>query len=178
MARDKKRSGGFYDDSRGLRYLPLSLYIKLEDFSGGLRYVNWFQKNFPDDICYPDFLFEWTIILFKTGKLRESERKAFQTYCSNTYLFEKYFNRTIIPLDKYEYSNCDLPAYCEQFVYSSMVTNLSDFSEWLSNYLDTEKFKALSARFLEASKRLKTENDRETRGYLLKHIYQLQKELC
>jgi hypothetical protein len=54
LAADKKRWGGFYDDSRGLRYLPLRHFIELEDFKGGLRYTNWFEKNFPDDICFPE----------------------------------------------------------------------------------------------------------------------------
>ena len=61
----EKRKFGAYDDSRGLRYLPLEYYIKLQDYKGGLTYTRWFQKNFPDDIGFPDFLFEWTIILFK-----------------------------------------------------------------------------------------------------------------
>ena len=75
LAADKRRWGGFYDDSRGVRYLPTELYVKLQDWNGGLRYMRWFEKNFPDDIGFPDFLFEWTIILFKKGKLKEAEKK-------------------------------------------------------------------------------------------------------
>ena len=40
LADDKKRWGGEYDDSRGLRYAPPLLYIQLADFSGGLRYLS------------------------------------------------------------------------------------------------------------------------------------------
>jgi hypothetical protein len=39
LAADKKRWEGYYDDSRGLRYLLPALYLKLEDYSGGLRYT-------------------------------------------------------------------------------------------------------------------------------------------
>jgi len=52
LAADKKHWGGYYHDGGGLRYLPPGLYIQLEDYSGGLRYLNWFKKNFPDD-AYP-----------------------------------------------------------------------------------------------------------------------------
>ena len=30
-----KRQWGCYDDSRGLRYLPPALYLKLQDYRGG-----------------------------------------------------------------------------------------------------------------------------------------------
>ncbi len=80
MAADKKR--GVVLRSRGLK-LPLRHFIELEDFKGGLRYTNWFEKNFPDDICFPEFLIEWAIILFKTNKLREAEKQVFrQIRCS------------------------------------------------------------------------------------------------
>ncbi len=60
----EKRKFGCYDDGRGLRYLPTKYYIQLADYKGGLTYTRWFQKNFPDDCGFPDFLFEWTILLF------------------------------------------------------------------------------------------------------------------
>ncbi len=66
LSADKKHWGGQYHDGQGLRYF------------------NWFNKNFSDDSGYPDFLFEWTIILFKTGRLKEAEKKAFETFRSNT----------------------------------------------------------------------------------------------
>ena len=80
LAADKKRWGGFYDDSRGLRYLPPELYLKIQDYSGAQRYFNWFSKNFPEDSGYPVFLFEWAITLFKTGKIKNAEDKILETY--------------------------------------------------------------------------------------------------
>jgi hypothetical protein len=84
LAADKKRWGGFYDDSRGLRYLPPELYLKIEDYKGASRYFTWFEKNFPDDIGMPGFLFEWIVALYKTGKIKKAEKKALQTFFSNT----------------------------------------------------------------------------------------------
>ena len=142
LAADKKRWGGYYDDSRGLRYAPPRLYIQLGDYSGGLRYMNWFNKNFPDDGCYPHFLFEWTVILFKTGRLQEAEKKAFQTYCRNTYLFDKFFGNEIVPINKWEGSNLEIPAYAiSSFDYSQSQDNLIDFSAWLRHLIKTDKFK-------------------------------------
>ncbi|MHA1955106.1 MAG: hypothetical protein ACW96U_14295 [Candidatus Heimdallarchaeaceae archaeon] len=89
----EKNEIGFPTDSQGLRYLPLGYHIKIQDYKGGLDYTRWFQKNFPDDIGFPEFLFEWSIILFKLGKIEEAERVIIQTFRGNTYLFDKNFNR-------------------------------------------------------------------------------------
>lgn len=96
----EKRKFGWYDDSRGLRYLPIRYFIQLGDYQGGLTYLKWFNKNFPDESGFPDFLFEWTITLFKCGKSKETAKKAFETFCRNTYLFDKFFGRPITPVDK------------------------------------------------------------------------------
>lgn len=170
LAADKRRGGGFYDDSRGLRYLPPQYYIKLGDFKDGLTYLKWFDKNFPD------FLFEWTIILFKAGKINEAEKKAFETFCSNTYVIDKFFGRPVIPLDKYEGSNIDTPELVDYFHYSCEQPDLNDFSKWLANYTQTDKFKAASQRYVEIYKRLKKENDAETRGHLIREARRLEEE--
>lgn len=154
LAADKRRWGGQYDDSRGLRYLPTKYYIKLGDFAEGLKYLKWFHKNFPDDSGFPDFLFEWTIILFKTGNIREAEKKAFETYCSNTYVFDKFFGRPIVPLDKYENSNINNPAYADYFNYSCQQSDLADFSDWLDKFIRTAKFAEASRKYIEIYKQL------------------------
>jgi hypothetical protein len=82
LAAEKKKFGG-YDDSRGLRYLPTKYFIQLGDFGGGLTYLKWFDKNFPGDSGFPEFLFERTIILFKTGKTKDAAQNAFRTFCAN-----------------------------------------------------------------------------------------------
>jgi hypothetical protein len=178
LAADKKHWGGQYHDGSGLRYIPPQLYVELNDYTGGLRYFNWFNKNFPDDSGYPDFLFEWTIILFKTGKLKEAEKKAFETFCSNTYLFDIFFGRQATIFKKYECSNLERQEFAEnQFCYSNKQDNLTDFSEWLEKFIATEKFMLLSNKFLDIRERLETENDTETRRYLVKYERQLVNEL-
>lgn len=173
----EKRKFGGYDDSRGIRYLPTKYYIQLGDYSGGLTYTKWFNKNFPDDCGFPDFLFEWTIILFKNSKIKEAEKKAFETFCSNTYLFDKFFGRPIMPIDKWEGSNLDAPTFTKYFDYSSAQPELADFSEWLNKYISGEEFINRSDKYINIQKKLKTENDKETRHYLVMQARQLQQSL-
>ncbi|MEX0965955.1 MAG: hypothetical protein WD077_01860 [Bacteroidia bacterium] len=178
LAADKKHWGGFHHDGQGLRYAPPRLYIQLSDFSGGLRFLNWFNKNFPDDSGYPDFLFEWTVILFKTGRLKEAEKKAFRTFMGNTYLFDKFFGRPINKIDKWEGSNLAIADFAiDYFDYSHKQENLLDFSDWLDNLTQSEKFLTLANKYIEIYKRLKDEDDFETRGYLIRQANQLENEI-
>ena len=62
LAAEKRKFGGF-DDSRGLRFVPMGLYVKIGDFDSGLKYLKWFKKNFPNDIGFPEFLFGNTATL-------------------------------------------------------------------------------------------------------------------
>lgn len=177
LAADKKYWGGYYHDGQGLRYLQPKLYIQLEDYSGGLRYLNWFNKNFPDDYGYPDFLFEWTVILYKTGRLKEAEKKAFQCFTRNTYLFDKFFGRQIIEIDKYENSNLDVAEFAiNYFDYSHKQENLQDFALWLDEFTKTEKYVQLTNQYIEIFKRLKNEPDIKKRRVLLNRAYKLEGE--
>jgi hypothetical protein len=178
LAADKKYWGGQYHDGRGLRYIPPKLYIELNDFTGGLRYFNWFNKNFPDDSGYPEFLFEWAIILFKTKRLKEAEKKAFETFRCNTYLFDTFFGRQVLKVTKWEGSNLETQDFADNhFCYSSKQDNLADFSAWLDKFIATEKFILLSNKYLDIQKRLATEKDTETRHYLIQQDRQLVNEL-
>jgi len=173
LAAEKRRFGA-YDDSRGLRYMPAALFIQIGDYRGAMTYMRWFQKNFEDDMGFPDFLFEWTLILFKNKKLKDAERKAFETFCSNTYFFDKFFGKPIVPVAKYESSNVDKPEFTQYLTYSSKNPDLSDFSNWLNHTVNEEKFKAASTKFVDVQKRLLVEDDLETRGYLDKFLRQLR----
>lgn len=172
LAAEKRKFGG-YDDSRRMRYMPPQLFIKIQDYKGGLVYLRWFKKNFSDDIGFPDFLFEWTLILFKNGKLKDAEQKAIETYFSNSYLFDKYFGREIIPIEKYEYSNVSNAEFVKYLNYSSEQEELADFTEWLREFEKSERFQVIREKYIEINKRLLHEEDYETRLYLLKQIDQL-----
>lgn len=173
----EKRRFGCYDDSRGLRYLPLGLYLKLQDYKGGLVYSRWFTRNFPDDIGFPDFLFEWAVILFMNHKHHDAEKKILECYFSNTYILDKFFDKPSVPIDKAEYSNIDIPEFTQYFTYSYKLSELRSFSEWLSDFIQTEKFISISKRFIDSRIKLKNENDLETRRYLSRIRHELLEEI-
>src|SRR5690606_13076429 len=105
LATDKKRWGGQYHDGQGLRYMPPELYLKIGDYSGSLRYFNWFKKPFPDDVGYPSFLYESTITLYRTKGSKGAEKNAIGPFSGNSYLFESYFGKAVRAIGKWECSN-------------------------------------------------------------------------
>jgi hypothetical protein len=168
LAADKKYWGGYYHDGSGLRYLPLQHYIKLEDYTGGLRYINWFNKNFPDDGCHPDFLFECSVILFKTGRLKEAEKKAIETFCDNTYIFDKLFGLSFTEIKKWESSLMASKDYAiKHFSYSGKEDHLADFIQWLEKITTTDKFVSFCSEFISIMQALKTEEEPKKRKALL-----------
>jgi len=167
LAADKKYWGGYHHDGRGLRYLPPELFIKISDYKAGLRYLRWFDRTFSDDIGYPIFLFEWTIILFKTGNMRKVEKKALQTFVSNTYLLDYFLEKELLEFDKWEGSNWDRTMLTEFFDYSKSDPELIDFTEWLDCFMKSEKFNKIANEFIEIEKRLKHEEPGPVRSRLV-----------
>lgn len=158
----------------GFRYLPTKHYIKLAEYLDGLTYLYWFEESFPNDSYTPNFLFEWTIILFKTGNINGAEKKAFLTYCLNCNLFESYFKNPVLQFEKL---NLDKPNHADEFQYSSNQIELTDFTNWLTDFISTRKFKTLTTEFNAINSRLKTEEDRETRNYLFLRSRQLVEQI-
>ncbi|WP_020601907.1 hypothetical protein [Spirosoma spitsbergense] len=170
----EKRTFGGYDDSRGLRYLPTRYYLQLADYKGGLAYTRWFAKVFPDDIGFPDFLFEWAVLLFKSGKFAEAKVKIWQTFCANTYVLDKFFGHPIQPLQKYEWSNMAQAGFTAYFTYSHQQAELIDFSHWLEEFMASEPFITRQARYLTIHQQLLVEDDQEIRAYLRQEADQLE----
>jgi hypothetical protein len=171
---DEKRKFGCYDDSRGLRYLPTGYFLRLGDYAGGAAYLKWFDKNFPDDGGFPEFLFESAILLFKTGRLKEAANKAFRTYCSNPYWIDKFLGRPLVPLDIWHSSNVATIEYTESLAYSSQQPELDDFTGWLRELTGTDDFPGRCNRYIEIYRQLKTETDKETRRLLVEEAFRLE----
>lgn len=169
----EKRQWGFYDDSRGLRYLPPALYLELQDYKGAMRYFNWFHKNFDDDAGYPMFLFEWTITLFKNGKRKEAEKMALKTFFSNTYLIDKFLGKELLNLNISEHSNWENPALIDNLIYKHSDEELQDFTEWLSDFVISEKFYQYANEFIDIERKLKNEPVGITRSQLVSRRYSL-----
>ncbi len=174
LAADKKYWGGQYHDGQGIRYIIPEQFIKIKDYKGGQRYLKWFEKNFPDDSGYPIFLFEWTFILFKCGKLIEAENKVHQTFFSNTYLFDKFFGKEPLRLDKNESSNWEYESLVDSFAYTSMDTEFIEFASWTEKVLSSRTFLDKANEFIEIERKLKTQPVGEKRTELVNQLSKIK----
>jgi tetratricopeptide (TPR) repeat protein len=173
LAADKKLWGGSYHDGQGLRYAIPQLYIQLQDYSGAQRYFTWFNKNFPGDVGYPGFLFEWTLVLFYRGKTKEAERKAWEAFCSNTHLFDKFLGRLAATPEECEPTAPETAAALDSSPYSHKQAELADFAEWLQKFEQSEKFKHAAEKLITLKKEIKITDDLESRRYLIEAATQL-----
>lgn len=170
LAAEKKKFGAF-DDSRVMRYFPARYYVQLGDFKGGLTYLRWFQKNFPDDAGFPDFLFEWTLILFQSHKLRDAARKAMETYRADIHLLDAFLGRPGTPVEPWEQVALDAEAYASYFATLGEQADLTAFTEWLSMLTLSEAFLANSSQFLDLHRQLHGETNPARRHFLVQQLY-------
>lgn len=171
MAADKRRHGGFYDDSRGIRYLPPELHLKLQDYTGAIKYFNWFNKNFPEDACFAAFLFEWAVALFKTKRIKEAENKVLETFFSSKFLLDIYLEITPIKLESDENQNREQHQIRQYFQYKRNQEDLVDFSGWLETFVTSEKYKIFTDKLIELERQLEIESGRITRTKLVNKQY-------
>ena len=140
LARDKRIWGGQHHDGQGIRYIITAEFIKIKDYKSGLKYLKWYDKNFPDDSGYPIFLFEATLILFYCYKIKKAEEKAHSTFFSNTYLFDKFLEKETLQLEKNESSNWEYESLVDNFAYSSKDTEFIEFASWIEKILNSRTF--------------------------------------
>ena len=170
LAAEKRKFGG-YDDSRGLRYLPANYYVQLGDFKGGLTYLRWFQRNFPDDAGFPDFLFEWTLILFRNGRFQDAAQKALVTYRADTHILDRFLGRPVPPAEPWEDAPLDAASYVTYFNSLGGQAALVDFGGWLAALTLTEVFLTDASRFIDLNRQLHGEADPDKRRYLVRQLY-------
>jgi hypothetical protein len=94
----------------------------------------------------------------------------------NTYLIDKFFNRSIVKIDKWEGSNWESPEQAKLLKYSYNDKNLDNFSEWLEELEKSERFISVTNGFIKIQKALKDEDDTKKRRQLVEEADQLIKD--
>jgi hypothetical protein len=134
---EEKRLYGGYHDGRGLRYIPFELFLKIQDFKGGLVYLRWFTKTFPEDIGMPVIMLMASLIYFKNDKIKDAEKKALQAYFADSMTLDIFFERPIVQAKD---SNFDLNAIKDFFEDLKKQNDLNDFQNWLADFMKTLDF--------------------------------------
>lgn len=169
---EEKKIWGGYHDGRGLRYIPFELYLKIQDFKGGLTYLRWFTKTFPDDITVSEIMLMSSLIYFKNKKIKDAEKKALQSYFADSYVFNIFMDR---PIKKDNDSNYNLNAIKDFFADLKKQNDLTDFQNWLADFEKTETFKDFYSKYQELQLKLDKETDDILVDNLFDKIHKLKK---
>jgi hypothetical protein len=115
-------------------------------------------------------LFEWTIFLFKTKRLKEAEIKTFELFCSDTKQFFK--------IDGHSNSTVSDQECAESYIIElKNKDSLSDFKTWFDKFTTTEKFLHLCTKYIDIKKQLYTKQDEKATADLTQQLEQLTSEL-
>jgi hypothetical protein len=133
LTEDKRKWGGQYHDGNGVRYLAPAVYIALQDYKSGMRYVNWFNKHFKDDIGYSIFFFECCLIAFMANKPEQAKAFLFKTKCENPILIP-FFLKDAIEWEIYSINTNEADYHlreCEHLPYHNQDPRFKTFVNWL-----------------------------------------------
>ena len=173
LAAERKFFGGFYDDSRGQRYLPPRYYVQLADWSGGLTYFRWFLKNFPDDCGFGEFWLEAAIIYYKSGKMEQAEKMAYRTFFNNAYVFDVFFGRPLL-VYVYKFKGFHSPEMAQRLPFSSKQEGLGDFATWLETFTTTPEFMQVRETYIDLNQRINALSVSKERSALLAEVRVLE----
>lgn len=133
LKEDKAKWGGQFHDANGLRYLLPAVYIELQDYKDGMRYLNWFIKHFSEDIGYGTFFLECCLIAFMAGKPELAKVFMNKAKFENPILIH-YFLNPVPELKPYHHATEKtehLIRECEQLPYHNEDPRLLPFVNWL-----------------------------------------------
>jgi len=105
--------------------------------------------------------------LYKNGRLSDAESLVLLTFFSNTYLIDWFLGKEKRASDIKEQSNWQSIDLLEDFPYNHRDTTLSDFSDWLTLFLLSEKFAKYSHEFLKIKQKLSDEPAGITRSEMV-----------
>lgn len=169
---NEKRLWGGYHDGRGLRYIPFELYLKIQDYKGGLTYLRWFNKNFPDDIAMPEIMIMSSLIYFKNGKIKYAEKKALQAYFADSYVLDIFLDREVNDDND---SNYDLNTIKDLFDTLKKQNDMTDFQNWFVDFENTETYKKYIADFNDLKQKKKTETNHSELSDQILELKRLEK---
>jgi hypothetical protein len=176
IASEKVRFG-CYDDSRGLRYEPPFLYMQIMDLTGGLRYYNWFMKNFPDDCGSPIMYISWTALFFFRNELPQARRLFKRAVFSNIYLIPVLLGKTIELYDTGKSLNYDNSEWVKEIDFSDFQFLTAEFCQWLETEYYCDTMQQLIRRYAMISKELDTMPVGDNRSALVTELFKMKSGL-
>ena len=157
-----------YHDGGGLRYAIAELYFELGDYKQTSRYLNWFDKNFPDDVKYAYYDLGKAITKFELGKKTESKLSTIDLNRHNAYLIDLLLGNEIADQNKYEWMESESLNWAQQQLAEHRNLVTETYITWLSAFVKEDVYTSWYTRLISIKKLLKGMEVSSERNDLLK----------
>ena len=159
----EKRRFGQYRDSNGLRYEIALLYIKIKDYKNAKKYFQWFEKEFSDDIGFPEFHLAWAVTMFENNDIETTKKKVYAAAFANAQIIElipKDNLSQIIQIDTFDKDFKESIEFCANIV-------TPKFKYWIGKFTETEEYKNNVKKYISINKLIEDEPVGKTRSMMI-----------
>jgi len=155
-------------DGPGNRYGIAELYFELGDHQKTNRYLNWFDKNFPDDGLYSHFYLWAAAAKYESGKLKEAKKLTININRDNTYLIDLLIGENIKDQDKYESHPADSLGWAKENLEDHKKFITENYLNWLAQFRKEDFYKKWYNKLISVKKLLKDLEVSDERSRLLR----------
>ncbi len=125
-------------DDAGLRYRIMPLYIKMESYKLGLRYVEWIKK-LVDKQFNAKFLFEHAFLLFQCNLIKEAERIIFYLNMDSHWVIDRFFGiKTQPSVIETDQTIIEMAVMVANFNYHFEQPGFIMFGAWIKATIDSK----------------------------------------
>ena len=164
----EKRKFGDYFDNRGRRYIIAELYTDIKDYKGVLRYYNWFNKEFPDDIGFPEVHLSWIIAAIKEKKLQIAYKHLVLLEEINSYLIPKILGIKQLEIQKWDSMDLSTIDYANHITENCKSWIDQEIINFLDETTSREEYKIFKKKVIECDLKLNSKNEKISRKKILK----------
>lgn len=167
VLRKEKAMFKAYHDGSGCRYAIAELYFELGNYKQTNRYLNWFDKNFPDDTRYAYYDLGKAVTKFELGKETESKLSTIDLNRHNTYLIDLLTGNEIADQNKYEWIESESLNWAKEQREEYKVLMTNEYIAWLKKFVKMDIYVSWYNRFVSIKRLLKGMEVSEERTDLL-----------
>ena len=158
---------GYYRDGTGKRYLLFWLYFALNDLEKAEKYIEWYEKEFSDDIGEPIQKLCWSLLLYRMGKEKEATYRLADTMLFNLYLVPYVLGENVKPYRIWHSINYSEIGYLEVVPEELLEQITDDEKKWMESVYHSKEIREIRNRHIEIYHESETVDEFEKRKKLL-----------
>jgi len=165
LFKEKEKFGAISDGS-GKRYRVCVYFVLSGAPEKAADFLEWFEKEFADDVGEPAFLLYAALAYYRIGSLGKARRFLLDAMLSNIYLLPYLFSRPLPKQDMWHSSNWAQPDYIGE-IEELLEEPTSQEREWFKEQFEDKLFTNVRNKYIETFRVLQHADDFDTRSSIL-----------